>query len=352
MQTSPHGGDLRTAEAAYGGKVLDFSANLNPLGMPEAVRRAAASSVAEAIHYPDPYCRELKKVIARHDHIPNTNWVVCGSGAAELIFRLALVLGAEKALVTAPTFSEYETALTWSGCQVLYHTLSPERNFDLTESILDDITGDLSVLFLCTPNNPTGRLIPQDLLVEILQRCKRTGTRLVLDECFLSLSDGAGLGMAPWVMDESLFLLRAFTKSYAVPGLRLGYGLTADRRLQEALDRAGPPWSVSVPAQAAGIAAFQECPDWPEQARKFLAEERPRLITGLRGLGLSVVEGQANYVLFRAEGTADLKERLLERGILIRSCANYRGLGPDYYRVCVRLESDNRRLLAALQEVL
>ncbi|MCI9119287.1 MAG: threonine-phosphate decarboxylase [Flavonifractor sp.] len=351
MQTSPHGGDLQTAESTYGGKVLDFSANLNPLGMPEAVRRAAATSVAEAIHYPDPYCRELKKAIARHDQIPNTNWVICGSGAADIIFRLALVLGAEKALVTAPTFSEYETALAWSGCQILYHPLFPEQNFDLTDAILDDITDDLSVLFLCTPNNPTGRLIPHDLLLEILQRCRRTGTRLVLDECFLPLSDGAGLGMSRW-MSEYLFLLRAFTKSYAVPGLRLGYGLTSDRHLQEALDQAGPPWSVSVPAQAAGIAAFQECPNWPEEARNFLAKERPRLTEALRALGLTVTEGQANYLLFRAEHITDLKERLLERGVLIRSCANYHGLGPDYYRVCVRLESDNQRLLAALQEVL
>ena len=109
---------------------------------------------------------------------------------------------------------------------------------------------------------------------------------------------------------------------------------------------------MSVPAQAAGIAAFQECPNWPEEARNFLAKERPRLTEALRALGLTVTEGQANYLLFRAEHITDLKERLLERGVLIRSCANYHGLGPDYYRVCVRLESDNQRLLTALQEVL
>ena len=112
------------------------------------------------------------------------------------------------------------------------------------------------------------------------------------------------------------------------------------------------PGMIFAVILAAGIAAFQECPNWPEEARNFLAKERPRLTEALRALGLTVTEGQANYLLFRAEHITDLKERLLERGVLIRSCANYHGLGPDYYRVCVRLESDNQRLLAALQEVL
>lgn len=354
MERYPHGGDILTAQMKYGGEVLDFSANLNPLGMPEAVRRAAEHAVEACVHYPDPFCRELRRAIARHDGIPSPDWVLCGNGAADLIFRLALALGAGRALVTAPTFSEYETALRLRGCEVVYHTLSPDSGFDLTAELLEKVDGGLDVLFLCTPNNPTGRLIPQALLLELLERCRDTGTRLVLDECFLPLSDGAGPGLAPWLEAYAgqLVLLRAFTKSYAVPGLRLGYALTGDRVLARAMTEAGPPWSVSVPAQAAGIAAMELCSDWPAQARAFLQTERPRLAAALEALGLTVTEGQANYLLFRAAGNADLKERLLARGILVRSCANYRGLGPDYYRVCVRTGAENRRLLAALKEVL
>ena len=149
-----------------------------------------------------------------------------------------------------------------------------------------------------------------------------------------------------------LFLLRAFTKSYAMAGLRLGYGLSADLELLETLGRFAQPWSVSAPAQAAGTAAFTRCPQWPEQARVLVERERPVLAAGLEGLGCRVVPSQANYLLFQAEHVTDLKEKLLQRGILIRSCANYHNLGPDWYRVCVKGGEENRRLLAALKEVL
>ena len=179
------------------------------------------------------------------------------------------------------------------------------------------------------------------------------GAVLAVDECFLPLSDGAGPGLAPCLAEHpNLLLLRAFTKSYAMAGLRLGYALSANGGLLERMAAAGPPWSVSTPAQAAGLAALEQCPDWPEKARTLLASERPALSDGLAALGLEVVPGQANYLLFRAAGAADLKERMLMRGVLIRSCANYHGLGNDWYRVCVGQAEQNRRLLAALKEVL
>jgi len=352
MPSYTHGGDIVTAQNRYGGAVLDFSANLNPLGMPEEVRRAAEGAVREAIHYPDPFCRALIGAIARHDGVAEEQ-VLCGNGAADLIFRLAPALRPRRALVCAPTFSEYEAALRRYGCPVEYHYLSEENGFDVTESLLEALTPGLDLVFLCTPNNPTGRLIAPELLRRTAARCAVLGARLVVDECFLPLSDGAGPGLAPYLEEfPGLLLLRAFTKSYAVPGLRLGYALSADGALLELLADYGQPWSVSTPAQAAGVAALEACPGWPERARELLRTERPRLAEGLRALGLTVTGGQANYLLFRAKGTADLRERLLLRGILIRSCANYPGLTADYYRVCVRTRQENLRLLAALKEVL
>ena len=134
-------------------------------------------------------------------------------------------------------------------------------------------------------------------------------------------------------------------------GLRLGYCLTANEGLREQLGKFAQPWSVSTPAQAAGVAALTCCPHWPAEGRRFVEEARPGLAAGLTAAGCTVIPGQANYLLFRLPGVANLKERLLERGVLIRSCANYYGLGPDWYRVCVRGEEENRRLLAALSEV-
>ena len=349
MAEYTHGGDLLTAQSRYGGAVLDFSTNLNPLGMPPQVKQAAAE--ADGAAYPDPLCRHLRQAIAAHDGVEEEQ-VICGNGAADLIFRLAFALKPRKALLTAPTFSEYEGALTCVGCQVERYALDIDRDFDLDEGFLKAIVPGVELVFLCTPNNPTGRLIDPELLAEAARRCRDVGARLVVDECFLPLA-GGGAGLAPRLTEFSnLFLLRAFTKSYAMAGLRLGYGLSADLELLETLGRFAQPWSVSAPAQAAGTAAFTRCPQWPEQARALVERERPVLAAGLKGLGCRVVPSQANYLLFQAEHVTDLKEKLLQRGVLIRSCANYHNLGPDWYRVCVKGGEENRRLLAALKEVL
>ena len=228
-----------------------------------------------------------------------------------------------------------------------------ENRFDVDGGLLDVIAPGVELVFLCTPNNPTGRLVDGALLRAAAEQCRAVGAVLAVDECFLPLPDGAGPGLAPCLAEyPNLLLLRAFTKSYAMAGLRLGYALSANGGLLERMAAAGPPWSVSTPAQAAGLAALEQCSDWPEKARALLASERPALSDGLAALGLEVVPGQANYLLFRAAGAADLNDRILTRGVLIRSCANYHGLGNDWYRVCVGQAEQNRRLLAALKEVL
>ena len=347
-----HGGDILTARARHGGPVLDCSANLNPLGMPPQVGAAAAEAARQAAPYPDPLCRQLRAAIAAHDGV-GPEQVLCGGGAADLIFRLVYALRPRRALLTAPAFSEYEAALEQAGCAVSRFLLRREDRFDLDDGFLDAVEPGVELVFLCTPNNPTGRLISRDLLLRIAEKCRGLGAVLAVDECFLPLSDGAGPGLAPWLEEyPNLLLLRAFTKSWAMAGLRLGYALCADTALLDRLSAAGPPWSVSAPALAAGLAALTQCPDWPERARALLAAERPALAAGLAALGLDVVPGQANYLLFRAVGAAELRERTLAQGVLIRACGNYHGLGPDWYRVCVGPAEQNRRLLAALKEAL
>ena len=338
-----HGGDIWNHPAA-----VDFSANLHPLGMPPEVAEALRASVEEAVNYPDPFCTQLRRAIA-HGQGVEAEEVICGAGAADLIYRLCLTLRPQNALVTAPTFSVYAQALALTGCTPRRFLLHPENQFDLGEDFLNALTPELNMVFLCTPNNPTGRCVPLPLLRRIADRCEDIGAHLVLDECFIRLTD------CPSALEllrdrPHLFLLRAFTKTYAIPGLRLGYGLSIDGGLLSALYDAGPPWAVSTAALTAGLAACT-CPHWAEQGRALLREERPRLVRALRALGLTVWEGEANYLLFRA-GCTDLRERLLKKDILIRACAGYAGLGPDYYRVCVRTGRENERLLYALKEVL
>lgn len=343
---SAHGGDLYAAQMEYEGKILDFSVNLNPMGPPASVLDAARDGISRSEQYPDPECRALRQALSRRDGVP-ADRIFCGNGASELIFRLALALKPEKALMTAPTFSEYEAALRQAGCRCVFYPLRAEQNFDLQADFPDWIRPGVELVLLCDPNNPTGRRIPREILRAVLEKCRETGAVLAIDQCFLELSDGAPQVPLPEL--PNLVLLRAFTKSYAIPGLRLGYCVCGNPALLGKLRQSGPCWNVSLPAQAAGIACCG-LPDWPERGRALLRPCRERLRKELSDLGLRVIPGEANYLLFQAPGVMDLRKRLLRQGILIRDCGNYRGLGPDWYRVAVRREEDNLRLIAALEQ--
>lgn len=343
-QTSnPHGGDL------YGRSVeLDFSVNTNPLGTPTSVVEAVRAAASSLCRYPDPACRELTEALSIHEGV-EADCILCGCGAAELIYSYCAVLGVDCALLVAPSFSEYAAALAPAGISVQYYRLREENGFLLDEDFLKELGDcDCQVVFLCTPNNPTGQLIPPALLREICHICQKRGLRLFVDECFLELSEG-GVSLPGCLEDYSgLFLLKAFTKTYGMAGLRLGYCLTADRALLSAMSRMVQPWNVSLPAQMAGVAALQEG-KFLEDARALLRTERPGMVEKLEKLGFTVCPSQANFLLLKSR--TDLYVPLLERGILIRDCSNYEGLGPGWYRVAVKRPEENQRLLAALAEI-
>jgi len=345
-QENPHGGDLYSRPVA-----LDFSANINPFGTPEAVRQAVVDALDQLKHYPDPYCRELVAAIAEFEKLPQS-YILCGSGAAELIYSYVRALGPKKALVLAPTFAEYEAALTAQGCDVEHFFLQEAEDFAVTEALLPALwRSGAELLVLCNPNNPTGRLMEPELLRRICLSCQERGISLLVDECFLDLCDqGEAQSLKPLLERcPKLTLLKAFTKSYGMAGLRLGYCLSADPALLEAMGGTVQPWNVSIPAQKAGIAALGQ-QDFVQRARDCIRAERPKLRQGLERLGLRVLPSQVNYLLFYSE--KELKAPLLEGyGILIRSCANYPGLGQGWYRIAVKRPEENRRLLAALEEV-
>lgn len=346
-QTSnPHGGDL------YGRAVkLDLSVNTNPLGTPPSVVRAVEASARSLCQYPDPCCRELTAALAAYEGV-GPEAVLCGGGAAELIYAYCGAVGAVRALTPVPTFLEYGAALTAFGGETVRFPLREEDGFALTEDFLAQVeTTDCRLIFLCDPNNPTGRLIPPELLEAVCRVCRRRDIRLFVDECFLELSDAGREASLAKLLDAfpNLFLLKAFTKSYGMAGLRLGYCLCGDGALLSAMSRRVQPWNVSLPAQAAGMAALGEGA-FLERARKLIRRERPLLARELEKLGLWVCPSQANYLLVRSG--EPLAGPLLERGILIRDCANYEGLGPGWYRLAVRSREENRALLDALSAIL
>lgn len=346
MKKLVHGGDIYSP----GRKVLDFSANINPLGMPQAVRDALCGCADACEHYPDPLCRELTGAIAQKEGCP-PEWIQCGNGAADLIFRLVLSRRPKKALVLAPTFAEYEAALGVVNCQAEHFYLSPDEDFIPGEKLLAQLAKTKpEMVFLCNPNNPTGQLLAEGVLEQAAALCRELGSLLVVDECFLDfVEQGAQQSGFPLLADYPVFLLKAFTKMYAMPGLRLGYGICGDTALLEQMAACGQPWSVSVPAQAAGLAALK-LDGFEEQTRRCVAAAREELLTALRQRGLRVWDSRANYLLFYTDDTA-LGQKLEQKDILIRDCSNYVGLTAGYYRVAVRTPEQNRQLIQALDEI-
>ena len=345
-----HGGDIAGFTAEYGYPPLDFSANVSPLGLSEGARQAIVQSLDTADTYPDPLCRPLTEALAVHEGAEPRH-ILCGSGAADLIFRLCYGLRPKTALVLAPTFAEYELALRAAGCEVRHHLLCREEGFALTSALLSEIQPGLDLLFLCQPNNPTGQLCPPSLLAEIAARCAQTGTLLVTDECFVDFLDEPEAASAKALLPGGkLLILKAFTKLYAMAGLRLGYCLSTDAALLSAMREAGQPWAVSTPAMAAGLAALED-EDYLFRLRTLVREERRFLAEGLRRLGLSEISGSANFLFFHTD-CHDLVPNLRKKGILIRDCANYRGLAPGDCRIAVRSRMENLRLLTAMEAVL
>lgn len=345
-----HGGDWAGYRAEFGRDALDFSANVSPLGLPAGVAAAITNALPTADRYPDPLCRQLRAALAGAEGVP-ADWILCGNGAADLIFRLALAVRPRRALLPAPTFAEYEAALQTVGCAVQRVFLREENEFAVTEEFIDAVTPETDIVFLCQPNNPTGQVTPPALVERLVRRCAECGAVLVVDECFLDFLPDRDAWTAKQLLRDApqLILLKAFTKLYAMAGVRLGYALCGDATLLEKMRGAGQPWAVSSLAQAAGLAALQETA-YAGAVRALIAEQRPRMAVGLRALGLRVMDGQANYLLFRA--TPDFGEKLRRRGAVVRSCANYPGLDAAWYRTAVRTAEENTRLLQIMGEIL
>lgn len=339
-----HGGDIYRNRAEY-----DFSANVNPLGTPKEVIDAICESAGSLSLYPDPYCTRLREKLGKRLNA-DSDEIICANGAAELIFQFVQAVKPKRALLPVPSFSEYESALRVSGTEIKYFDLERNNGFKVGDDVLEAITPDIDMLIVCNPNNPTGLPVEKELMLKITERCRENGTWLLVDECFTGLTDEEiAYTLLPYLMeDDRVFLLRAFTKLYGMAGARLGYGVCRNRELLCDMCAIVQPWNVSSMAQAAGIAAT-DCTEFARTTRAVIRKERAFLESGLESLGISFIPSRANYILFR--GDRDTAEKLLKRGILIRSCKNYRGLDECDFRIAVRTHGENEVLLRALAEI-
>ena len=339
-----HGGDIYTYEG-----LMDFSVNINPLGPDKKVVEAAKEALDHMEHYPDSRCTKVRECLSDAISLPQ-EMLIFGNGAADLIFSLVLAKKPKRAMIVVPAFAEYEQALKTVECEICYYRLQEKDNFYLTEKVLDELSEDLDMVFLCSPGNPCGAVIQKELLKKILTKCEEENIQMMLDECFWEFAyDDIEKTMQSEISgSKNLFLLRAFTKMHAIPGLRLGFGISSDGELLDRMERVRQPWSVSTPAQEAGIAALSE-PGRVKKTREYLAGERRWMEGELTRLGIRYYPSEANYLLLYSE--KDLFGMLMEKGFLIRDCGNYRGLSKGYYRIAIRTRRENQMLVKALEEI-
>lgn len=339
-----HGGDIYRHR-----NVLDFSSNCNPLGTPKSVTEAICKAACEIEHYPDVECTELRNALAKQFNI-DRECFFCGNGAADVIFAAVLALKPKKALLLSPTFAEYEQALRAVDCDIEFFELSETEDFVPGGRLLEHITDEIDMLFVCNPNNPTGVLLQKDFVLRIAEKCKDKGVFLLLDECFLDFTEKPQENTMLTQLSDypKMMILKAFTKLYAMAGVRLGYGICADKCVLEKMHSVVQPWNVSIPAQAAGVAALSET-EYAKTSIEYIRLEKKRLIEAMTAYGYTVYGSEANYVFFK--GSESLWEDCLARGILLRDCGNYRGLEKGFYRIAVRLREENDRLLQVLKEL-
>lgn len=353
-----HGGNIYGNEIEY-----DFSVNLNPLGPPDAVREALAAALNHVEEYPDPEYRELRRALANYRQLAEEQ-LVLGNGASELIPGIIRALAPKTCMVTAPCYSGYETALNAAvpSCRIHRIFLREEDDFTLPENICREIARvKPNLLILTNPNNPNGKRISANRLRTIADACRTAGTVLLMDECFLALSGGDVDSLIHRIGEEGLpptMVLRAFTKTFAIPGVRLGYAVCSGS-LAARIQRELPEWNLSVFAQYAGLAALEAAA--PETVTpgtsgylaasvEMIAQEREYLTAELKKLGLRVFPSDANYILFQSRDR-ELHQKLLDKGILIRDCRDYHGLTAGFYRTAVRTHRENTALLRCLRNI-
>lgn len=351
-----HGGNIFSIASQLGistDEISDFSASINPLGLSPRVREALVNAIGSLVHYPDNSCRKLKQALA-NAHGLATNQIALANGSTEIIYKLPSMLYGRRALIIEPAFSEYVNALKQHGWDVRQLILSSRNNFRLDpERIGEALSEGYDALYLCNPGNPSGTLYPQELIQQIYGMCRSAHTFFILDEAFMDFCEEHSAKNII-TSDAHGLILRSMTKFHAIPGLRLGYAM-ASQRVIGRLAAIGGPWSVNTMAQEAGLAALNDG-DYVQRSIEYVAAQRTALSEQIASLpGLTVYPSSANFLLVSINGgltSAELQGRLLKQRILIRDCARFAGLSSRFFRVAVRTEEENQRLVATLREAL
>jgi len=341
MEKFQHGGQIYDK---FGKPInfLDFSANINPLGLSEKILQTLQENFCGIVNYPDSNATELKSALSRKYKISAENLILL-NGAAEFFYLYCNVFRPKKILIPVPSFSEYERAAKSSGAEVEFFFTRAEKNFKIdVEKILKR---NADCVIIGRPNNPTGNLISIEEILKLAEKFS-----VMIDESFI---DFLPIESARNFLSEKIFVVQSLTKIFAIPGLRLGFAV-AEKNFAERLNFAKDVWNVNFLAQKVGAVALsdekflQDTRIWLEVEKKYFAEK-------LTELPVKIFSPSVNFILIRLKSkelAAFTLKKLQEKKILVRNCANFAGLDERYLRLAIRTRAENNLLLEALREIL
>lgn len=337
-----HGGDV------YRNPVdIDFSINVNPLGTPECVKDALHRAVGLCGKYPDMEAERLGEEVSTFLGVPK-EYLLFGNGASELFMAVVHGIKPKKVVIPVPFFYGYEYAAKAVDSEIIYYETTQENNFCLKADINRVLTDDVDLLFLANPGNPIGNLLDMDMIKKLLPHCRDKGIYVVVDECFIEFcGDRFSLLSEIW-QSEHLILVRAFTKIFSIPGVRLGYLICKNKAIHTKIAGQLPEWNLSCFAQEAGCICAEQTA-FIEETKKYIEKERQFMETRLMQSGIKTFPSVSNFITIYSD--QPLYGKLLERGILIRDCSNFRGLGKGFYRVAVKSRKENEMLIRAIESL-
>ncbi len=348
---------IRHVPVIHGGRhtlhdpqIIDFSSNISPIGTPLSVKKTLKKNIDNIKNYPDFNSSTVISSLKKYTQLEKSN-ILVGNGAIEIIYNFcfAFLSKKTKVLIPIPTFQEYETAAKLNNCKISYFkTMNLSKNLD---SFISQIPKN-GCVFICNPNNPTGKLLPKNQLLKITKKAKKLSTLVFVDECFIEMVPESNESIIPYVKKyDNLFVLRSLTKSFALPGIRIGYAV-ASRQIIEILEKIKIPWSVNSLAQDAANTALKN-KSHLTKSNLIIKKELNYLINKINGLdGFHCDDSSTNFILIKTKkNSTKLQKKLLEQKILIRDCKNFRGLNNHFIRIAVKSHKDNLKLVKALENL-
>ena len=350
-----HGGNIYRIAREKGIKnILDYSANINPLGISEELKKEVANNWELFERYPDPHYVELRETLAHHNELDMED-IIVGNGATEVIFLYCKTLNPKKALIVMPTFAEYERALNTVGCQVDYFELDEKTDFVLeTEKLREKLKGDYDLLVMCNPNNPTGKFIELQRMKEIVEIVKESNTKLLLDEAFIEFVEGDYKESTAKLNEKDVFIVRALTKFFAIPGVRLGFGICRDKELKEKIEAHREPWTVNTLAEISAKVLLGDN-KYIKNSKAWIEEEKGYMYSELlKGSFIKPYKTETNFILVKLLGritAKELRERMIDEGVVIRDASNFPFLGEKFIRLAIKGRNTNSLVIDKIVRV-